>query len=278
VTTHLANLVARARGEGMAVRPLAASVYGRRGEPIALPEDLAEPSEDAVAAPPPTWQPGPSQARPRRSPGAAARAPAPARPAAEPSQALAGEGSRPPAPAPSERSDPGEFAAAPTTAAARAERRAVAPEARDSSIRGRPERAGAEPGRPARAAGAEPARPGAAAERSRPVQDGVPEDAAPSSTATPAARAPDRPARGHVAEVAGGRVPPAAAMAARTHHAVGRRTTGMSESEVVRISIGRVEVRAAQPAPPPPPPTPGLARPSQSLDDYLRERDRSLRP
>jgi hypothetical protein len=44
--------------------------------------------------------------------------------------------------------------------------------------------------------------------------------------------------------------------------------------QTIRISIGRVEVRAPTPPAPPAPPTPArLARPSLSLDDYLRQRD-----
>jgi hypothetical protein len=46
------------------------------------------------------------------------------------------------------------------------------------------------------------------------------------------------------------------------------------EPATVRISIGRIEVTAAPPAAPPAPPSPAsLARPKQSLDDYLAARD-----
>jgi hypothetical protein len=46
--------------------------------------------------------------------------------------------------------------------------------------------------------------------------------------------------------------------------------------EVVRVSIGRIEVRTTPPATPPAAPVP-LARPRQSLDDYLAARDRGRR-
>jgi hypothetical protein len=46
--------------------------------------------------------------------------------------------------------------------------------------------------------------------------------------------------------------------------------------EVVRISIGRIEVRTTPPAAPRAAPAP-LARPRQSLDDYLDARDRGRR-
>jgi hypothetical protein len=77
--------------------------------------------------------------------------------------------------------------------------------------------------------------------------------------------------------VPGGRLAPAATMAARHHSLPGRRAPAGRERDGVRVSIGRVEVRAVRPAAPPPPrPAPEPARPSQSLDDYLRERDGSL--
>jgi len=43
--------------------------------------------------------------------------------------------------------------------------------------------------------------------------------------------------------------------------------------EVVLISIGRIEVRAAPPAVAAVAPRPALARPKLSLDDYLAARD-----
>jgi hypothetical protein len=54
-------------------------------------------------------------------------------------------------------------------------------------------------------------------------------------------------------------------------------SAGEGAPSSIHIAIGRVEVRAVQPPPtasPLRPPEP--ARPSQSLDDYLRERDRSV--
>jgi hypothetical protein len=45
--------------------------------------------------------------------------------------------------------------------------------------------------------------------------------------------------------------------------------------EVVRVSIGRIEVRTAPPAAPPA--VVALARPRQSLDEHLAARDRARR-
>jgi hypothetical protein len=47
--------------------------------------------------------------------------------------------------------------------------------------------------------------------------------------------------------------------------------------EIVQISIGRIEVRAAPPVVPAVAPAPALARPKLSLDDYLAARDRGHR-
>jgi hypothetical protein len=51
-----------------------------------------------------------------------------------------------------------------------------------------------------------------------------------------------------------------------------------TEAGTVHVSIGRIEVRAAQPAAPPrpmpePPPPPTPRAPTLSLDDYLRRRE-----
>lgn len=45
----------------------------------------------------------------------------------------------------------------------------------------------------------------------------------------------------------------------------------------VRVSIGRIEVRAIQPTPPPAPTTPRRSGPRVSLEDYLRGRERGAR-
>jgi hypothetical protein len=56
------------------------------------------------------------------------------------------------------------------------------------------------------------------------------------------------------------------------------RPPAAAAEEVVRISIGRIEVRAAPPAAPPAAPASApLARPRLSLDDYLAARDGSRR-
>jgi hypothetical protein len=49
--------------------------------------------------------------------------------------------------------------------------------------------------------------------------------------------------------------------------------TAKESAPVVRISIGRVEVRAVLPTAPAPRPAPARPRPGLSLDDYLKERE-----
>jgi hypothetical protein len=48
--------------------------------------------------------------------------------------------------------------------------------------------------------------------------------------------------------------------------------TRQSEPPVIRVSIGRVEVRATPPPPVPAAPVPDPPRPAMSLDDYLTRR------
>ncbi len=49
--------------------------------------------------------------------------------------------------------------------------------------------------------------------------------------------------------------------------------TAKEAAPVIRISIGRVEVRAVMPTAPAPRPAPARPRPGLSLDDYLKERE-----
>jgi hypothetical protein len=96
-----------------------------------------------------------------------------------------------------------------------------------------------------------------AREQSTPVAPGVAE------RAEPPAAPPHRSVRPRPGPPPP-RVPPAVAPPAATE-------------EVVHVSIGRIEVRAAPPAPAPVVVPASAARPRQSLDDYLAERDRGRR-
>jgi hypothetical protein len=144
----------------------------------------------------------------------------------------------------------------------------VWPAARGSDLRARgsagwlPSPAAAPPAAPesARVAPAAPGAPGRAP-RSGPGSRSGPEapagEPAPAALARPAARARLAPLPPPEPAAAGGR-------------ARGLGADGAAEP-VVHVTIGRLEVRAAEPARPAPPRR-SLAAPSVSLDDYLRRR------
>jgi len=327
VSSHVANLVARARGEGPVVQPFAASVYGRWADPVDLPEEGVERSPDSTAAPASRTSAERAAAR-RGEPAVAAReARGDERPAPTRREAEAG---RPPdedeqsqRPARETRSPRTGQAAVPSPAVAASRppgpRRPAQPagseatEVVEPQARRRETRTAA-PGDPAPAApvGAAPRRPSSrseppptaqrtatqggseASDRASSADEPPPAASGPRSSRPERdlARAPERPQAGSEPEEADrpdvrtslgelsvrpGRVAPAAVAVRQRALLPGGRRQAAAEAAPVRVSIGRVEVRAAQP-PPPPPPAPVPARSSQSLDDYLRERDRSLEP
>jgi len=261
-------LVLRARGEATVVRPLARSLYGEPGEP---PGAVWEEVEAAQPAPPPAPPPaGETSTAPRPPSTTTPPSPPPlARPPGEHRSAVV---STLPAPSP-EPADPAahrivelarEVEATPATPATPT----TPPVPGPPRLTARP----ATSERPAERV-VEPVverPPATTAQAPAPGNDPagqVPAAPRPATRPPGPVPAPARRRRATAPAEPLGRLPAVAD------------PTGEAAGQVVRVSIGKVEVRAPAPpaTPPPPAPPPPLARPSLSLDDYLRQRDEGSR-
>jgi hypothetical protein len=298
VSGFLSTLVQRAHGEAPPVVPLAASIYTRRVAPLELVEEIdgeaveeavaphagarvpapavTEPVED-VAAPAAQAEPAPGSGAP---PGKLARE----RPAAERATERA-EGTQPrpqpherDAPTPSSRAITGSVEPWVEPAGRDQPSPAVGPRRpRPAGVPPQPDRPHPSSGRPAAVPPALPGRSPASA--APPGAPRLPARLAPAPIA-PALRrgsgagtsAPSAPKPGAIETMPG--APSAPRPAARRPAPV--EDAPPERLETILVSIGRVEVRAPAPRPGRPTPPPAPRGPSQSLDDYLSERDRSI--
>jgi hypothetical protein len=255
--THLRAAPAQPTADPRPARLNAPGAFEPSGAPFASTPPLAAtapPQRERVAPPAPF---APVQAAPSLASRKAA-APPSARPHPGPSGTLAGATARGPAPPRAGRDVP---ASAEGPAAASLPTSPVPLEPADVTLPRDPGRSGREP----HSAGISAREPHAPPRRETPLPP----------AATPAASSagpPTSPVRAtpHLNE--NSRLPE------RPWHealpGARRRATGQTDETVVRVNIGRVEVRAVMP-PAPPVPAAVPRRPDMSLDEYLKRRSRS---
>jgi hypothetical protein len=275
MSDHLGGLARSARGEGVDLVPVTLPVF-------AAPPELRGASHELEDERSPAAAPAPAV------PGAAAEA-APRRPGAEPAglAELAGRAGAPAGPHPLPLPELIELPA-PATAARPPSSRAPALRPLEeppvpATATSPPDRRGPHPGTEATAADGRRGARAAAREDDRRAPSG-------DATGTAAMETEDRPGErppGRRAEPpsapASDRVPTASVTGVRRERlrpaATGERpASDPTEAGTIHVSIGRIEVRAAQPAAPPqperePPPPPAPRAPTLSLDDYLRRRE-----